>query len=262
MLTKIRSAGVLTALFLIAVSSAQLGGDINLWLHDGNNNLRSTSMNILVDQEIANGKGMYIQLNCISTKASPLSFQQFIFLVDPTHPKNLVGQAALWSGQNSDLQINAGVTIIDDLPIPATIPAGSSLIIQLNNDDNDIITSVDFSVTRSNSKPSVLGTGTIDLTQQNLTSGSLATLSNLSPIFACTVNIIGFGNDTESEFSSGSGTISYSSENQLKTSNKTPPGSVFNDFLAAETSNVEYGEKIVQKGHSSVYTQTFNVPSS
>lgn len=255
MFSIIRSAGVI-ALLLVAVSSGQPSGDQNLWFHDNNNNLRSTSVSISIDQDLTNERGMTVELNCISPETSPFSFQQFAFMVDPSDQNSLFGQVTTWSGSNTLLEINAFTSFLSNLSTLATIPTGQNLDIQLTNDKNGIITSVDFSVTQSNA---LLGKGTIDLTKQNLTSGGPA-LATLSPIFACTFNIVGFGNDTNSTYSSGSGIITYSSQNSLNTSLDTPPGSVFTDIAAPETSNVEYGQKIVQKGKSSSYTQTFNVP--
>jgi hypothetical protein len=261
MFSIIGSTGVIVAFLLVAVSSEKLSGNQNLWLHDNKNNLRSTSVDISIDQDVINEGGIYAELNCISPRASPFSFQQFIFTIDPSQPTFLFGQVAAWSGAQIALQINADALIASNLSTTATIPANRNLHIQLNSDDNDIITSVDFSFTQSNASPSLLGQANIDLKSQNLTSGSRS-VSSLSPVFACTFNIVGFGNDTDASFSSGSGTITYSSQNSLKTSASTPPGSLVPKILAPESSNVEYGGKIVQKSHRSLYTQTFKVPSA
>lgn len=266
MLNKIIFAFLIVALHLTVDSSAQFSSDTNLWLYDSSSNLRSTSVAVEIDQDLSSGEeGMSIQLNCISPSTSPLSIQQFLFEISPSHDNTLLGKVDIWSGTDPDEVIKTNITIISDLPTPGTIPAGWVLVIQLANDDNDIITSVEFAVTQSSNNPSILGTGMIDLTQQQITSGGQISSANLAPIYGYTLNIVGPDSNAKTNFISGSGTIAYSTENQLETDNNVPPGSVFQNAglnpVSSETSNMEYGGSIAQESDSTIYTQTFMVPT-
>jgi hypothetical protein len=256
-MSKIGFTGIFAAMLLTGVFSEILRGNQNLWLHDNSNNLKSTSANISIEQDITNTNGMIVGFSCISPKASFFSFQQFYFMVNSSQPNVLFGLVATWSGENLILEIGEVIPIISNLSIPTIIPAGSNLQIHLKNDDTGIITSAQFSVTQSNPESTFLGTGAIDLTVQTLSSGSKA-LPKLSPILACTFNIVGSSNDTN--FSSGSGSITYSSKNHLESSNDLPSGSLFPNINFPISSNVEYGG-IKSESHSSFYTQTFNVPT-
>ena len=130
------------------------------------------------------------------------------------------------------------------------------LMITLGNDSNGDITSVEFSVATSDG---VLGSESISLTKLQLSSGAAA---SLSPIYGYTVNIVGFGGSTNTDFSSGSGTIAYSSQNLLQTDTDASPGSGFSNWIqpaTGETSNTNYGGSIVHEDGSTIYTQMFSV---
>lgn len=257
---KIRFAHLIVTVLLIAVSSAQLSSDKNLWLYNSNNNLPSTFLNVIVDKDITSDEGMSIQLTCICPSASPLSIQQFFFSMPPPF-ESLVAVINTWSGTDPDPQIDAIFPVISNLPTAGIIPAGWNLMIQLNNDGNGDVTSVESAVTDSSSN-SPIGTSTVDITQLTTVSGSSA---SLSPIYGYTVNIVGFANQASTTFSSGSGTIVYDSNIQLETDSELPLGSIFPNGTepeSGETSNMEYDGSIMQEDGSAIYTQTFSVPNS
>jgi hypothetical protein len=256
MMAKIGYMDVIIIVLLITVSSTQPSSNRNLWLFDGNNNLESTSVNIIVDQDLTSGDGMSIQLNCLCPSASPLSFQQFFFTMRPPDVNSLFGEVNTWIGANLEVQIAVEIEVISSLPTPGTIPEGWNLMITLGNDDNGDITSVQFAILADDS---ILASENIDLTQLTQSSGSPA---SLSPIYAYTVNIVGFGGSQSAVFTSGSGIISYSSETQLQTDNDAPSGSVFPNGVqpaTGETSNMQYSGSITLEDDSTIYTQEFGL---
>ena len=179
--------------------------------------------------------GFTMQLNAYNPAGPTTSWMQYVFL--------LGGNAIQYQVQYWDIAsaCACGHTVCDCTPpvvnlqgsvlsLPSnTLPANYALEIDLNNDVNGNITGALFSVTDNTGK----------------TTSSLAALDagHQFPIVAFQVNFGGPGNASNSQFSSGGGTISYESRNDLCAEGGLPDvcsKSAASGIATAETSNASY----------------------
>ena len=113
----------------------------------------------------------------------------------------------------------------------STLPAGYTLTIALTFDQNDNVTGAKYTVT---------GGGSTNSQQEVLTTlGEAAT--DLSPIVAFELDIVGPGGGSATIFSSGAGTITYTATNVLSALGAEPTCCEWNGGTA-ESSNSVYGE--------------------
>jgi hypothetical protein len=186
---------------------------------------------------IPNG-GFTMQLNAGPGVSSPtINWMQYVFLISDNA---IASQVEYWA--NSTTQSFNSFQHI--LPLDSNaIPAGYVFEIDLNNDATGNITGATFTVTDNNGKT---------------TSGSTPLPANQQfPINGFQVNIVGPDNSTNSQFSSGAGTITYEiSDGQL-----CPAADQCGAAGPGESSNVTY-EAIGPPCCASQRTQSFQIPGA
>ncbi len=191
------------------------------------------------------------QLNANSSAngAAPPStwivWQQYILGVGP-----IIGCAvnnwtnpSLASGNQT---ISSSDTTLVTLPTPNTIPAGYVIEFILLYDKAGNVTGATFGVNDGHTNHQV---------SQVLTSLPGVTSAETAPIVAFELNLVGPGNGQTTRFSSGAGTITYSSSSIL-TAQSAIPSCAGSNATTGETSNSVYG--LLPSIASTTFTQTFS----
>ena len=232
-------------------SGLTLSSNSNFLLINGNcQNMKDLKVSLNITQDMVaavtpsgggtatqNG-GFDLQLNAYNPAGPTTSWMQYIFLISSNEINYQVQYwdptAACGCGHTvcdcTGPLVNLNGTVLS--LSSNTIPAGYVLEIALNNDSTGNITGATFSVTDNNGTTNSK-TATLDANHQ-------------FPIVAFEANVVGPDNASNSQFSSGAGTITYEISNgQLCVEGGLPdascntPGSKL--VHTAETSNVTYG---------------------
>lgn len=245
-------------------SGLTLSSNRNYLLTNGKNcqNIEGLKVALKVTQDmfatsptLGGNAGCSIQLNAYNPAGPTTSWMQYVFTAG--------GNAINYQVQYWDMAtacacghavcdctgpvVNQNGTVLS-LP-NNTIPAGYALEIDLSNDAAGNITGALFSVTDNTGK----------------TTSSLATLdaNQQFPIVAFQVNVVGPGNSSDSQFSSGAGTITYEIANgQLCVEGGLPDtcsNSSGSGIGTSETSNAIYGP-IESPCCASELTQSLSTP--
>ncbi len=131
----------------------------------------------------------------------------------------------------------------------AKISAGSELKISLSNDANGNITGATYVMIDNQGK-------TLANTTVNLLSLSGVTSTELSPIIAFELNLVGPVNSESAVLSSGAGTFIFAASSDLKVLSQEPTCAE-SGYITAETANSIYG--VLPASPNPTYTQTFNI---
>jgi hypothetical protein len=252
-------------------SGLTLSSKSNYLLINGNcQNMKDLSVSLNVTQDmvaavtpssggsVTQNGGFDLQLNAYNPAGPTTSWMQYFF--------NVSGNAISYQVQYHDIQAECacGHAVCDCAPplvnlngtvlslSSNTIPAGYVLEIDLSNDSVGNITGAIFTVT-DNSGNTTSRSATLPATQQ-------------FPIVAFQVNVVGPDGGSNSQFSSGAGTITYEISNgQLCVEGGLPDlcsesaGSKAGTAETAETSNATYGA-IGPPCCASQLTQSFQTP--
>jgi hypothetical protein len=215
-----------------------------------------------------------IQLNAYSTLDGAVSWQQFIFTLTNTaavYPTDTTPGAVLsamvetWPRTHavfSEDEINTNTSAHNrkytakTVTMPGQkIPANYQLIIALGNDGADNIDSATFSV-YDNNKLLVLNE-TVPM-EDLVTDGPVdnVTTSNLAPIVAFQLNIVGQDTGTSVLFS-GAGQITYNAQGSLTAETSQPAYCAAQNLVTDETANSVYGA--LSTGASKSLIQAFGV---
>jgi len=226
-----------TALSLVPTPANGLTSNSNYFLITNGTNLLNLSVEIVVEADLrANSNGSSFQLNCLTptTSGDEVIYQQFVI-------QNVAGYSTY-----SAVATFSGLSIADFVFWDAgqasspplrnnTIPAGSKFKISVINDPLGLVIGGHFEWEIQGLGPKFVDT--IQINNTNLLNHTI-TLHDLSPITACTFNIVGSGNWTYGNFSWGKGRLQYSATSPLLPVN-TPLGG-FPGLGTGETSNAVY----------------------
>jgi len=239
---------------------ATLASNSNYTLEDGGKNLTNVevTVDILEDMVAAqNGApqagssqvyGFTIQLNCFSPKNETDAWQQYVIGFDNN---TLYAQINNWFDEQPFAYIvNTVYNLID--VAGKKVPAGYKLRMILQNDSHANVTGVVFEVRDFNGK--VIGSHT-----QVLTDISGFSSTDLAPIVAFQVVVVGPGNSESATFSSGSGTIIIQGSQALTATSGLPSDSEVT-WGTAETSNSTYTRLTSTAG--TYFCQNFGIDKS
>jgi hypothetical protein len=229
-----------------------LASNYNYILASNGNPLRGLAVTINVTQDISCPQGFSFQLNAASPTGKTIATQQYVIALFGTDISWLVNLNSAPSGGGSGLEtlIAAGTATLRALA-SSKIPAGYQLQIAPQNTARDAegkINEVLFAVTDN------LG----NREQALITLTSLpdpAKATDLAPIVAFELNLVGPDNGAAVVLSSGSGSIVYEASSPLTVSNAWPPGAGGGETV--ETANSVYGA--LSAGPGSLLSQTFTV---
>ena len=239
----------------VTVPASGLGSNSNYLLASGCNYLTDVMIIITVTEDIIlksnsapvkgqpSAAGFTWQLNCYSPKLETSAWQQYAIGFDGD---TVYGQINNWSSMSTPL-----LNEVYDLANPGRgrIPAGYLLTISLRNDSDGNLTGVKFSVIDGDGEPK----GAKSVT---LTSISGVSSTDLSPIVAFELNLVGPGSEESAVLSSGAGSIQYQASSLLTVGN-TEPSCAEVGFITGETANSLYGE--MTGSASNLLSQSFGV---
>lgn len=239
-----------------APTPAVLGSGSNYILYSDCNPVRNLSVTIDVWEDIVGspGVGFAFQLNAYSAAGANYYFQQYCMTVDGARQTPVIGCAICNWGINATYPlICQDYDLYPPYPPPQhpvlplngyVIQSGSQLKIILGNDSSGNIVAVTFRVV--NRAGEELANRTISLLSLENDAFASVTSTDLAPIHAFTVNIVGPNNEKNTIFSSGSGMITCAAANLL-TALKQAPACIFNfpgtpqGYGTAESSTCAYG---------------------
>jgi hypothetical protein len=216
-----------------------LSGKSNYIFYSNCNPLIGVTVTINVTQDIVCAQGFSFQLNALSPRNATTSAQQYGLVFSGTELSGIVNN---WSGPK--LIIPDSVSLVS-LP-GSTIPAGYQLSISLQNDSKGNVTGATYAVT--DNQGNLLKTYPLNLE----TYGAKST--ELAPVVAFQLNLVGPGSSESVVLSSGSGSIVYEASTALTVSNSWPCG-VAGGTL--ENANTTYG--MLSPGPSSRFSQPFGI---
>jgi hypothetical protein len=232
------------------------GSNSNFILASNCDPLLGVTVTIDVTQDIAVAtntgptSGFAFQLNAFSPESEKCAFQQYGFTV---FGSDIAGFVDNWTIQDSNIVRDYFDMV--SLPSPK-IPAGCQLTVALQNDARANITGATYTVADDSGK-------TLASVKRVLTSltgiGALsANASDLAPIVAFELDLVGPVNGEGAILSSGAGTFTYTATTPLTALASEPPCAEFNRGKGtAETANSEYGTLPAQASTS--LTQSFSV---
>jgi hypothetical protein len=203
------------------------------------NNLLGVEVTIVVTDDIISSDGFAFQLNTYGPKGAPAQIQQYGFKA-PTAELEAFGET--FSIPPSSI-VNQEHNM---KPLPGMVlHAGSTLTIALTY-DGDNVTGAVFTVGGGGST----SPWTLVLTDVG------ESASDLSPIVAFQVNLVGPQGGLSTTFTSGAGNITYRATTSL-TALSAPPSCCANTGYTQETGNSVYGLLPAASGTS--FKQTFSV---
>jgi hypothetical protein len=228
----------------------------------GCNNMVGPTVTIAITQDMvcasSNGAdvGFSFQLNAYSPKGSSTGWQQYSIA--------LIGNQL--SATVDNWTDGPGSTSISGTPIwqpiatlqEARLPAGYQLNISLVTDDNDNVYQAVFTVTDGSEGPQV-GSSPVSLTLESL--GVAAT--DLAPIVAFQLNLVGPHSSQHVLLSSGAGLITYAMGGDSISSTPWATTGVYSECtqspntVTAEEANSYYGE--LPSGPDDILTQSFGI---
>ena len=219
--------------------------------------ITSLTVSLTATADINSSSGFSVQLNGDSQQGVD-AWQQYVFMVQG----NLIqGQINNW--QNSTTAIVCDAVDVGFTPISNGIPKGYTLQITLQYENvSGAVSGARFQVFSQQGQS--VGDQTFLVSQAgcncNFPAGFQCTgyqsAADLSPITAFQVNIVGPGNSSAANFTSGAGNIVYAGA--ALTALSSPPACVeaAGNLCTAETSNASYGQLDACPHQSQ--TQTFS----
>jgi hypothetical protein len=233
----------------VAAPKSGLASNSNYFLCNCSNILDLT-VTIDVTEDIKGSDGFSFQVNCYSPSGVD-GIQQYVITMDPQG--NLYAAVDNWTYSAGHVhQLINYFPSIGSLS-NATLPAGYTLTISLQNDEHGNITEAVYNVNDDNGH-SVAGK-TIKLPQLDLfQSSNPVTSTDLSPIVAVTMDFVDWANGNATTLSSGAGVFVFDSSTPMTVSN-AEPSCVELDGGTLETSNSIYGQ--MPAGPSQSMTQSF-----
>ncbi len=234
-----------------------LAGNSNYWITaadpSASTGLPITGFNVSIavreDLHIANG--VSIQLNGWSAPDSNIVWQQYGFSVTPptlgwgieNWPTTAYGvELGLPSGGS----LNFPGSLAPSLPMfpygKGLVPAGYIFDLIFHDDAQGNITGMNYTVTDLCGKTSSIGP--INIVGTSLAaSGAQGTIpdSALAPMYGVQLNLVNQPGSTF-EFTSGSGTITYSADEPLYVSNHQPSWTAAQGVVTGENSDIAYNE--------------------
>jgi hypothetical protein len=174
-------------------------------------------------------QGFSIQLNCYSPIGKYCAWQQYIInlwgtqLLGAINTWPLTGGPIILPGNEFTLPLGPSLS-------STTIPAGYTLTITLGNDSSGNVNNVTWVVN---------GTSYSQNIATLLTANSLPA-TDVAPIVAFTLGLVGPVCSESAVLSSGAGTIAYSASSPLTVTN-SEPGCAESTYFTAETATSSYG---------------------
>jgi hypothetical protein len=223
----------------VPAPTSGLGGRSNYILYSNCNPLIGVTVTINLTQDLVCTNGFSFQLNALSPVNETTSAQQYALVFSGNEISAVVNN---WSGRNRIIPDSIMLVSLSG----SRIPAGYQLIISLQNDARGNITGATYVVT--DDRRNTLKRYPLDLE----TFGAKAT--ELAPINAFQLNLVGPGNSESVVLASGSGSIVYQASNALTVVNSWPCGVVGGTL---ENANSAYG--MLSPGPSSRFSQPFGI---
>jgi hypothetical protein len=203
-------------------------------------NLLGVEVAIVVTDDIISSDGFAFQLNAYGPKGAPSAIQQYGFKV-PTAELKAFGET-FSTPPNSIVNQEQNIE-----PLPGMVlHAGTTLTIKLTYDGGDNVTGAVFTVGGGGSTPP----------WQLILTNHGESASDLSPIVAFQVNLVGPQLGLPTTFTSGAGNITYKATTSL-TALGAPPPCCENRGETKETGNSVYG--LLPAASSMSFMQTFGV---
>jgi hypothetical protein len=138
-----------------------------------------------------------------------------------------------------------------------TLPKGTKIVIELLYSGSNISGSI---CTFYNAAGSNLGSQQITIIGQPLAAGGTIGESDLAPIVALQLNLVGWANYANTVFSSGAGTITYSSTTPMTALSGPPSDAEATNIITGEQANSGYS--VLPSGSSQSFHQSFGVSSA
>jgi hypothetical protein len=231
----------------VTAPGAGLGSNSNYFLYSCSSIL-DLSVTINVTQDIVGSDGFGFQLNAYSGSGDFDGAQQYVITIDPQG--NVYAAVDNW--QNGSTQLINDFDLITTLS-SATLPAGYSLTIALQNDANGNITGAAYTVTDGSGN--TVASTTIDLLSLTVPgTTNPVTAADLAPIVAFQLDLVDWANGGSTTLSSGAGEIIYNAYSDLTVGN-TEPACVDWDYVTVETANSIYSA--MPAGPGQMFTQAF-----
>jgi hypothetical protein len=184
-----------------------------------------------------------------SPPANYPAIQQYIIDLWGTQ---LSGAVNTWTNTGAIIILPSGneyTTPLGSALSSTVIPAGYTLTVKLGNDSSGNVNSISW-VVNGTSYPS----SPLSLPNLLTSNGLLAT--NIAPIVAFTVGLVGPVNGESAVISSGSGTITYSASSPLTVTNVEPLGcGAVSTGFTLETATTSYGVLPANSGNP--FSQSF-----
>jgi hypothetical protein len=260
-----------------AVADANLGSNSNYILFSKCNPLINGFVSIEITQDMVcksvgppppglckgggSTFGFSFQLNCYSPKGSTCAWQQYAvgFWQNSSGGFNVVSGIDNWPVKGPNL-INNGSPTFATLP-SSVLPTGYTVIIGWGNEEtssgsswNPNVTGAFFILTDNNGNQ-------IGRSSQTLTSISGATSSDLAPIIAFELNVVGPINGESAVLSSGAGYINYVLLQPNLSVTVAEPSCTEKNVVTCETANTFYGP-LPDNNPNTTFKQSFVVSSA
>jgi putative hemolysin len=230
----------------VPAPSEGLGSSSNYILASNCNPLHDLMITICVTQDMISDIGFSFQLNCYSPQGKTSAFQQYSIVL--YHSSELRSITESWTAANTKLVDQQ--SSLCSLATANTLPAGYQVQIVLQNDASGNVTGASYVV--------IDRAGVLRAQVNSPSSTWGVSQADLAPIVAFELNLVGPGNKETAKFSSGAGTITYS------TSASTPltvlsarPACTETNLITDEKANTSYG--LLSAGPSIFVPQSFTV---
>ncbi len=229
----------------------------NYAIDEGGQDLAGLSVSIDVTQGItcqsATGStlGFTFQLNAYSDETQS-AWQQYVVKADGNQLELHINNWAATGPQSSLQSFINSVFPLCSIPQGA-LPAGYTITISLLSDQANNIDGVTCVVVNQGTTVAAQTENLVGLPDLN---GGTVTGSDLAPINAFEMVLVGPGGGSNAVLSSGAGTLSYTATNDLTISPSLPSGLAYSGGTA-ETANSVY--EPLSAGPASAITQTFSV---
>jgi hypothetical protein len=234
----------------VAAPKSGLGSNSNYFLCNCSNILDLT-VTIDVTEDIKGSDGFSFQVNCYSPSGVD-GIQQYVITMDPQGTLYAAVDNWTWSAGHLHQLINYFPSI--GSLSNATLPAGYTLTISLQNDGKGNITGATYNVNDGGGQS--IASKKIELLKLDLYhSSNPVTTTDLSPIVAMTMDFVDWANGNATTLSSGAGVFAFNASTPMTVSNVEPP-CVELDGGTVESSNSIYSQ--MPAGPSQSMTQSFS----
>ena len=233
----------------VAAPKSGLGSNSNYFLCNCSNILDLT-VTIDVTEDIKGSDGFSFQVNCYSPSGVD-GIQQYVITMDPQGTLYAAVDNWTYSAGHVHQLINyfASIGSLSN----ATLPAGYTLTISLQNDNHGNITGASYNVNDDNGHS--VASKAIKLLQLDLYhSSNPVTSADLAPIVAVTMDFVDWANGNATTLSSGAGVFAFDASTSMTASNAEPSCVELNGGTL-ESSNSIYGQ--MPAGPSQSMTQSF-----